>query len=114
MPIESSQYFIILFRVNQVFTFYNFIELLNLMIRKIITEGTITFLSGQNAKKVTEGKDSEKRTKRKETIDRLGKKGRRDKEGEERTARKVRKGQGKYGEERTASKGKNGQRRKDG
>ena len=26
MPIESSQYFIILFRVNQVFTFYHFIE----------------------------------------------------------------------------------------
>ena len=25
MPIESSQYFIILFRVNQVFTFYHFI-----------------------------------------------------------------------------------------
>ena len=26
MPIESSQYFIILFRVNQVFTFYHFIN----------------------------------------------------------------------------------------
>ena len=26
MPIESFQYFIILFRVNQVFTFYHFIE----------------------------------------------------------------------------------------
>ena len=27
MPIESFQYFIILFRVNQVFTFYHFIDL---------------------------------------------------------------------------------------
>ena len=27
MPIECSQYFIILFRVNQVFTFYHFIDM---------------------------------------------------------------------------------------
>ena len=30
MPIESSQYFIILFRVNQALTFYHFIVNLNL------------------------------------------------------------------------------------
>ena len=30
MPIESFQYFIILFRVNQVFTFYNFNHIMSL------------------------------------------------------------------------------------
>ena len=31
MPIESFQYFIILFRVNQVFTFYHFIPALTII-----------------------------------------------------------------------------------
>ena len=37
MPIESFQYFIILFRVNKVFTFYHFIELCPFGLFKLVS-----------------------------------------------------------------------------
>ena len=62
MPIESSQYFIILFRVNQVFTFYHFIMSMKLkslfsidnFLLRFITE----YLSGRKQSVVVGGATS--------------------------------------------------------
>ena len=49
MPIESFQYFIILFRVNKVFTFYHFINNLCLLnsgfVRSLMKKAVVNFCS---------------------------------------------------------------------
>ena len=57
MPIESFQYFIILFRVNQVFTFYHFIVSKYMLVNKLhINLGKLCYIKFGPISNITETK----------------------------------------------------------